>query len=46
MNKIETGKRIRNFRVQNELKQSQLAESLDVSTNLISEVETGKKVFH
>lgn len=43
MNKTEIGKRIRSFRVKNELKQSQLAESLDVSTNFISEVETGKK---
>lgn len=43
INKAEIGKRIRNFRIQNELKQAQLAESLDVSTNFISEIETGKK---
>lgn len=43
INKAEIGKRIRSFRIQNELKQAQLAESLDVSTNFISEIETGKK---
>lgn len=42
-NKIEIGKRIRNFRTANNLTQAQLAESLDISTNFISEVETGKK---
>lgn len=42
-NKIEIGKRIRNFRTVNNLTQAQLAESLDISTNFISEVETGKK---
>lgn len=42
-NKIETGKRIRDFRVRNNLTQAQFAETLDVSTNFISEVETGKK---
>lgn len=39
----ETGKRIRNFRIQNNMTQAQFAESLDVSTNFISEMETGKK---
>lgn len=39
----ETGRRIRNFRNQNNLTQAQFAESLDVSTNFISEIETGKK---
>lgn len=43
INKAEIGKRIRSFRIQNELKQAQFAESLDVSTNFISEIETGKK---
>lgn len=41
--KKEIGKRIRNFRITNNLTQAQLAESLDISTNFISEVETGKK---
>lgn len=41
--KIEIGKRIRNFRIANNLTQAQLAESLDISTNFVSEVETGKK---
>ncbi len=41
--RLETGKRIRNFRTQNHLTQAQFAESLDVSTNFISEIETGKK---
>lgn len=42
-NKAEIGHRIRTFRLQNNLTQAQLAEVLDVSTNFISEVETGKK---
>lgn len=42
-NKSEIGRRIRDFRLQNHLTQAQLAEVLDVSTNFISEVETGKK---
>lgn len=42
-NRIETGKRIRSFRIKNNLTQAQFAETLDVSTNFISEVETGKK---
>ncbi len=41
--RFETGRRIRDFRSQNHLTQAQLAESLDVSTNFISEIETGKK---
>lgn len=41
--KMEIGKRIRNFRITNNLTQAQLAESLDISTNFVSEVETGKK---
>lgn len=41
--RFETGKRIRDFRIQNGLTQAQLAESLDISTNFISEIETGKK---
>lgn len=41
--KTEIGKRIRNFRTANNLTQAQLAENLDISTNFISEVETGKK---
>ena len=41
--KMEIGKRIRNFRISNNLTQAQLAESLDISTNFVSEVETGKK---
>lgn len=41
--KAETGKRIRNFRIQNHMTQAQFAERLDVSTNFISEIETGKK---
>jgi transcriptional regulator with XRE-family HTH domain len=41
--RLETGKRIRKFRIQNNLTQAQFAESLDVSTNFISEIETGKK---
>lgn len=39
----ETGRRIRDFRVRNHMTQAQFAESLDVSTNFISEIETGKK---
>lgn len=39
----EIGKRIRNFRLNNNMTQAQLAEVLDVSTNFISEIETGKK---
>ncbi|MBP3542894.1 MAG: helix-turn-helix transcriptional regulator [Lachnospiraceae bacterium] len=42
-NKIETGKRIRDYRVKNNLTQARFAETLDVSTNFISEIETGKK---
>ena len=42
-NKVEIGRRIRAFRLKNNLTQAQLAEVLDVSTNFISEVETGKK---
>ncbi len=41
--RFETGRRIRDFRSQKHLTQAQLAESLDVSTNFISEIETGKK---
>lgn len=41
--KIEVGKRIRTFRIANNLTQAQLAEKLDISTNFVSEVETGKK---
>lgn len=41
--RLETGRRIRGFRTQNNLTQAQFAESLDVSTNFISEIETGKK---
>ena len=41
--KTEIGRRIRNFRLTNNLTQAQLAESLDISTNFVSEVETGKK---
>ncbi len=41
--KTEIGRRIRNFRIANNLTQAQLAESLDISTNFVSEVETGKK---
>lgn len=42
-NKIDIGKRIRDYRVKNNLTQAQFAETLDVSTNFISEIETGKK---
>ena len=42
-NRSAIGRRIRAFRLKNNLTQAQLAESLDVSTNFISEVETGKK---
>lgn len=41
--RIAIGKRIRSFRLSQNLTQAQLAESLDVSTNFISEVENGKK---
>ena len=41
--RAETGKRIRDFRIQNHMTQAQFAENLDVSTNFISEIETGKK---
>ena len=41
--KLEIGKRIRNFRINQNLTQAQFAESLDVSTNYISEIEHGKK---
>lgn len=37
------GHRIRAFRQKNNLTQAQLAEALDISTNFISEIETGKK---
>ena len=42
-NRSAIGRRIRAFRLKSNLTQAQLAESLDVSTNFISEVETGKK---
>lgn len=42
-NRSAIGKRIRAFRLKNNLTQAQLAEELDVSTNFISEVENGKK---
>ena len=42
-NRLETGKRIRDLRLSHHLTQAQFAESLDVSTNFISEIETGKK---
>lgn len=42
-NRYEIGQRIRNFRISKQLTQSQFAESLDVSTNYISEIENGKK---
>ena len=38
--RVETGKRIRDFRLSRHLTQAQFAESLDVSTNFISEIET------
>lgn len=41
--KLMIGQRIRDFRVKNHLTQAQLAEDLDVSSNFISEIETGKK---
>ena len=41
--RLKTGKRIRDFRIRNHMTQAQFAESLDVSTNFISEIETGKK---
>lgn len=41
--KKEIGRRIRNFRLSDNLTQAQLAESLDISTNFVSEIETGKK---
>lgn len=41
--RIAIGKRIRSFRLKQNLTQAQFAESLDVSTNFISEVENGKK---
>ncbi|MDO4262130.1 MAG: helix-turn-helix transcriptional regulator [Eubacteriales bacterium] len=41
--RLEVGRRIREFRVGRHMTQAQLAESLDVSTNFISEIETGKK---
>ncbi len=39
----EIGDRIREARMKSGLTQSQLAETLDVSTSFLSEVETGKK---
>ena len=44
-NRSAIGRRIRAFRLNNNLTQAQLAEALDVSTNFISEVETGKKII-
>lgn len=41
--RYDIGQRIRGFRISRNLTQAQLAESLDVSTNFISEVENGKK---
>ncbi len=41
--RLECGRRIRDFRLGKHLTQAQLAENLDVSTNFISEIETGKK---
>ena len=43
--RLETGRRIRDFRIKNHLTQAQLAESLDVSTNFISEIETNFLIF-
>lgn len=41
--RYEMGQRIRSFRIANNLTQAQFAESLDVSTNYVSEIENGKK---
>lgn len=41
--KAAIGKRIRKLRLQHGLSQEKFAESIDVSTNFISELETGKK---
>ncbi len=42
-NRYDIGQRIRSFRLSKNLTQAELAESLDVSTNYISEIENGKK---
>ena len=42
-NRYDIGQRIRSFRLSRDLTQAELAESLDVSTNYISEIENGKK---
>lgn len=42
-NKTGIGKRIRKLRLQHGLSQEEFAESIDVSTNFVSELETGKK---
>lgn len=41
--KIEIGKRVRDFRVQNHYTQAQFAELIDISVNFLSEIENGKK---
>ncbi|MCC8138828.1 MAG: helix-turn-helix domain-containing protein [Lachnospiraceae bacterium] len=41
--RLECGRLIRDFRLGRHMTQAQLAESLEVSTNFISEIETGKK---
>ena len=42
-NRYDIGQRIRSFGLSRDLTQAELAESLDVSTNYISEIENGKK---
>lgn len=43
LDKKAIGKRVRKIRLQNGLSQAKFAETLDVSTNFVSELETGKK---
>lgn len=41
--KIEIGKRVHDFRIENRYTQAQFAEMMDVSVNFLSEIENGKK---
>lgn len=41
--KCSIGKRVHDFRIQNDYTQAQFAELMDISVNFLSEIENGKK---
>ena len=43
--RLEIGERIRQERIKTHLSQLAFSESIDISTNFLSEIETGKKGF-